>query len=139
MGSVISVKTVMIHPSQENFLSWYSWEPEGSVVSLSWEFFSHGTTVEVFYSLCCSTEPGTISSKILLPAFSQVPKKVKTYLFHLRQPAWVSPHVNIALLFFGVSCGLVASEGTVQVPYFHHKASSEVLLAQGLIPILGSE
>lgn len=31
-------------------------------------------------------------------------QKVKTYLFHLRQPAWVSPHVNITLFFFGVSC-----------------------------------
>lgn len=39
MGSVISVRTVMIHPgTQENFLCWYSWEPEGAEESVMGDF-----------------------------------------------------------------------------------------------------
>lgn len=146
VGSVTSVRTVMIHPrSRENCLCWYSWIQQRS---LSWaDSFQLWLCwfVSVVGVLICRTtsRPGHQQQQQIhccLPPH-KYRQKVKTYL-SISENLPGSLLTNIAVFVFGVSCGLVADlfspHGAVQVPSFHGTAGSEVVLAQ-LVSILGRE
>lgn len=145
VGSVTSVRTVMIHPrSRANCLCWYSWIQQRS---LSW-----ADSFQLWLCWFMSVVEVLICRITLRPGHQQQQQNTAACLLTSTSKKW-KPTFPSQKTFLGLSsqtllclslesCGLVTNlfgpHGAVQVPLFHGTAGSEVVLAQ-LVGILGCE